>query len=94
MKSKYKDKRYTLMLSSGSFLALLLSVSAHVCAEDQTVDTSVVKSIEEEIIERTERSIGLVITHENIRLVGPSGEEIHDFLYPAPEDDNVLTRAN
>jgi len=94
MKPKYKDKRHTLMLSSGSFLALLFSLSPHVCAEDQTVDRSVVESKEEKTIERTERSIGSEITHENVRLVGPSGEEIHDFLYPAPKDDNVLTRAN
>lgn len=93
MKTKYKHRRRTLLVP-GFCLALLLSVSPHLCAEDQAGDRPAVESKEEKTIERTERSIGPEITHENVRLVGPSSEEIHDFLYPAPEDGNILTRAN
>lgn len=82
------------MVSGGFFLALLLSAAAPVYAENQPTDRPADRIKEEEIITRNEESMRADTTRDSARMVGPSGEEIHDFLYPTAEDDKLLTRAN
>ncbi len=93
MKTKFKI-RHTLFASGGFFFALLLSPPAHVYAEDTDADKPRVQSKEEETFKRNEEPIRSGTTRDLAQRVGPSGEEIHDFLYPTREDDKVLTRAN
>jgi hypothetical protein len=93
MKTKSKHP-CTLLVSGGFFLALLLSAAAPIYAEDRPIDRPADRIKEEEIITRNEESMRADTTRDSTRMVGPSGEEIHDFLYPVPEDDKVLTRAN
>ena len=90
MKTKYKHKRRTLMVSSGLFLALLLGAAANGYADDHAADRPTVETKEGKDIKRKEPAT----LRDTARLVGPSGEEIHDFLYPTSEDGKVLTRAN
>jgi hypothetical protein len=73
---------------------MLLSAGAHVYAEDTDADKLKVHTKEEETVKRNEKPVEPDTTASSARMVGPSGEEIHDFLYPTREDDKVLTRAN
>jgi hypothetical protein len=93
MKTKSKSRRNVLG-SSGFFLILLLSSAARVYAEDRASNRPAGQTKEEETIMRNEEPMRTETTRNNAGLVGPSGEEIHDFLYPTAEDDKVLTRAN
>ena len=91
MKTNYQKRRTTL-LSGGCFLALLASVFPVIFAEDQPGHIPAVEPkdsfVKDEQSKETER------TRKAVCLVGPSGEEIHDFLYPAPENPQVITSAN
>ena len=78
------------MVSSGIFLALMLGAAANVYADDHAADRPAVETKEGKDIKRKEPAT----PRDTARLVGPSAEEIHDFLYPTPEDGGVLTRAN
>ena len=93
MKTKSKSHR-TLLVFRGFFLALLLSANAHIYAEDRATGKPAVQTKEEDTIKRNEQPMPPDISRDSPRLVGPSGEEIHDFLYPTSEDAKVLTRAN
>lgn len=62
-------------------------------AENRTADRPAIEPKEEKI-KRNQQPMESDTTGDNISLVGPSAEEIHDFLYPTREDDKVLTRAN
>ena len=93
MKTKSKGP-CTLLVSRGLFLALLLSAAAPMYAEDRPTDRPADRIKEEKIITRNEESMRGDTTRDSTHMVGPSGEEIHDFLYPTPDDDKVLTRAN
>jgi hypothetical protein len=42
----------------------------------------------------TERSISPDTIPHNLGLIGPSGQEIHDFLYPTVDDGKVVIPAN
>ncbi|HUC99761.1 MAG TPA: hypothetical protein VMR88_14825 [Candidatus Polarisedimenticolaceae bacterium] len=91
MKTNYQ-KRHTTFLSSGCFLALLVSVFPVIFAEDQPADTAAVEH--NDTIVSNEQAMAPDTTRETIGLVGPSAEEIHDFLYPAPENRKTITSAN
>jgi hypothetical protein len=93
MKTKSKSRRNVLG-SSGFFLVLLLSSAARVYADDRASDRPAGQTKEEEPITRNEEPMRTDTTGNTAGLVGPSGEEIHDFLYPTAEDDKLLTRAN
>ena len=93
MKTKSEIHR-TLLVLGGFFLALPLSGAAHVQAEDRATDRTAVQTTEKETSKRNEEPMGPDISRDTAPLVGPSGEEIHDFLYPVIEDDKLLIRAN
>jgi hypothetical protein len=93
MKTKSKSHR-NLLLSGAFFLALPLSAAAQVQAEDRTADKAAVQTTEKETSKKNEEPMRPDISRDTARLVGPSGEEIHDFLYPMIEDDKHLIRAN
>ena len=94
MKTKYYKRRRTLLVSSGIFLALMLGAAANVYADDQAADRPAVETKEGKNTKRNEQPMEPATPRDTARLVGPSAEEIHDFLYPTPEDGGVLTRAN
>ena len=94
MKTKYYKRRRTLLVSGGFFLALLLSAAANGYANDHATDRPAVEAKEGKDTRRSEQPTEPATPRDTARLVGPSAEEIHDFLYPAPEDGNALTRAN
>ena len=93
MKTKSKS-HLTLLVSGGLFLALPLSAAAHVQAEDRGTDRASVQTTEKETSKRNEEPMRPDISRDTAPLLGPSGEEIHDFLYPVTEDDKLLIRAN
>ena len=93
MKTKYYKRRSTLLVSGGFFLALLFG-AANVYGDDHAADRPAVETKEGKTIKRNERPMEPATPRDTARLVGPSAEEIHDFLYPTPEDGGVLTRAN
>ena len=93
MKPKSKTHR-NLLRSGGFLLVLLLSSFPGVCAEDRASDRAAGQTKEEETITRNEEPMRTDITSNTAGLVGPSGEEIHDFLYPTSEDDKLVRRAN
>jgi hypothetical protein len=93
VKTKYKQRRRAVLVLGGFFLALMLGVSSDLYAENRTADRPAIEPKEEKI-KRDQQPMESDTTGDNISLVGPSAEEIHDFLYPTREDDKVLTRAN
>ena len=93
MKTKYKHKGRILMVSGGFFLALL-GAAPNVYADDRAADRPAVDTTEAKNIKRNEQPTEPATTRDITHLVGPSGEEIHDFLYPAPENPQVVTSAN
>lgn len=94
MKTKFTQRHRTLLVSGGLFSALLLSAAANVYADDQPADRPAVETKEGKDTKRNEPPLEPATPRDTARLVGPSAEQIHDFLYPAPEDGKVLTRAN
>ena len=92
MKTKYNQMRRTLLIFGGLFLALLLSDLPHLYAEEQGVDSPVVEAKEEKI--KRDQPMEPDNTRDTVHLVGPSGEEIHDFLYPTTENREVVTPVN
>jgi hypothetical protein len=92
VKAKYNRRRRAVLVSGGFFLALMLGVSSDLYAEDRTPYRPAVepkdKIVDKEQSKEPERA------RESVGLVGPSGEEIHDFVYPAPEKPRVVTSAN
>jgi hypothetical protein len=94
MKKEFSQRRRTLLVSGGLFSALLIGAAAHIYADDRAADRPAVDTTEGKNIRRNEQPIEPAVTRNTARLVGPSGEEIHDFLYPAPENPQVITSAN
>jgi hypothetical protein len=94
MKTRFNQRRRTLLVSGGLFSALLLSGLPHIYAyaEDWAVDSPFVELKEEKI--KRNQPMEPDTTRGTLPLVGPSGEEIHDFLYPMPRDGEVVTPAN
>lgn len=93
MKTKSKS-HLTLLVSGGFLLALPLSAAAHVQAEDLATDKRSIQTTEKETSKRNEEPKRSDTSRDTAPLLGPSGEEIHDFLYPVIEDDKLLIRAN
>jgi hypothetical protein len=97
VKTKNNRCRRNLSVSGGFLLALLLSDFSDIHAEDQAIDNPIVEPRLDKKIPRNEHlTESDTIRHtrrHTIPMVGPSGEEIHDFLYPMPKDE-VVTSAN
>ena len=92
MKTKIPQRRRSLLVSGGLFLALLLSAFPDICAEDRGAGSPVVEA--KDNVKRNEQPKEPETSYDNIHLVGPSSAEIHDFLYPAPNDGKVVKQAN
>ena len=88
VKTNYQKCRTTL-ISGGCFLALVVSVFPVIFAEDQPAHKPAVEPRDK--IVNDEQSREPKRTRETVPLVGPSVEEILDFLYPAPENPQVIT---
>ena len=80
------------MVSGGFFLALLREFP-HLYAEDQGTDRAVIEA-EDKNIKTNEQPTEPDNTRETVHLVGPSGEEIHDFLYAPPENRKIVIQAH
>jgi len=93
MKTKFSQRRRTLLVFGGLFSALLLGDLPHLYAEDQGADSPVVEA-KEKNIKANEQPMAPDSPRGTLPLVGPSGEEIHDFLYPTTENRKVVTSAN
>ncbi len=91
MKKRYKQYAGPQLAAYGLWLALLLSGLPHIYAEEQT-DSPSVEPKEEEIKGNEPRESDT--TRETITRVGPSGQDIHDFLYPMPKVGQAVTPAN
>jgi hypothetical protein len=94
MKKNFSQRRRTLLVSGGLFSALLLGAAANVYADDHEADRPAVENKQSNDIKRTKQLMETATPGDTARLIGPSAEEIHDLLYPTPEDAGVLTRAN
>jgi hypothetical protein len=94
MKTKFSQRRRTLLVSGGLFSALLLGAAANVYVDDHAADRPAVEKKEGKVTRRHEQLMEPATPRDTARLVGPSAEQIHNFLYPTPEDGGVLTRAN
>ncbi len=91
MKKRYKQYAGPQLAAYGLLLALLLSGLPHIYAEEGPDSASAEPN--EEKVKRNQPTESDSI-RKSISLVGPSGEEIHDFLYPMPKDGEVITQAN
>lgn len=94
MKKKNNRWRRNVLVSGGFFLALLLSDLPQMHAEDRKADNPLVEPKVGKAIKENEQPMEPAISRDSIHMVGPSGEEIHDFLYPTPNDGKVVTPAN
>jgi hypothetical protein len=87
-KIKYQVVHDAFVASSWLFLAAIVSCFPNVFAEERRADSSVVEFKEETYIRSNGQPATPKSIHRTTRLVGPSAEEIHDFLYPLVEDGN------
>ena len=94
MKTNHNQSRRTRTISNGVILALLLTNLPGMYAEDRRADNPVVESRLEKNIPRNQQATESETRRHSIGMVGPSGEEIHDFLYPTPEDGEAVTPIN
>ena len=95
MNTKYKDSGRALLVSSWLFLALLDGHSPSLYAEERQSGSSVIECKETETTNKNGQPTVSIHPRKTLtRLVGPSAEEIHDFLYPPVEDCKVSTPAN
>jgi hypothetical protein len=92
VKTNHNRRRGTPFVSGGLVLALLLSGLPDISAEERATDGPSIKPKEEKI--KRNQAMEPDITDGIFPLVGPSGEEIHDFLYPTPRDGQVVRPAN
>jgi hypothetical protein len=85
-----------MILLAALLLSLPVSDAAGVRRDDRkdVATNQIVEPKEDRNTNITERSISPDILPENSGLVGPSGEEIHDFLYPTVDDGKVVIPAN
>ena len=83
------------MIPNGVILALLLSVfRGGIYAEDQAAKSTVVEPRLDKNLTLNEDPTESDTRRHRIPMVGPSAEEMHDFLYPTPKDSEVVTSAN
>jgi hypothetical protein len=90
MKTKYQRRR-TFVLFSGFSLAMTLGYLPDLYADGRKADSPVVEAEEEKNIKTKEQPVE---PGNTFGLIGPSGQEIHDFLYPTLRDGKVVTPAN
>ena len=93
MRTNCKQKRRTLSIGNGALLSLLLSFPG-IYAQDQRANSKVVESTVEKDLPKNQDPIELDTTRRGLPMVGPSAQEIHDFLYPIPKDVKVVRPAN
>lgn len=91
MKTKYNQMRRTLLVCSG--LLALLSEFPQLYADEGKTDRPVVEA-KDRNIKTSEQPMEPDNTPDTVHLVGPSAEEIHDFLYPPAANRNVVTATN
>jgi hypothetical protein len=82
------------MILNSVILALLLNAFSGTDAEDQPANSKVVESTVEKNLPRNEQPSESDTIRHNGAMVGPSAQEIHDFLYPMPKDVKVVRPAN
>jgi hypothetical protein len=92
VETNHNRRRSTPFVSGGLFLALVLSGWPHISAEERATDGPSVEPKEEKI--KRNQAMEPDITDGILPLVGPSGEKIHDFLYPTLRDGKVVRPAN
>ena len=81
------------LVSGGLYLALLISASPHLNADDQQAGRHVAED-NEKSIEANEQLMEPHNRRDTVTLVGPSSQEIHDFLYPSPNAGEAVRPAN
>lgn len=95
MKTNHNRSRRTRMIANGVILALLLSAfRGGIYAEDQPANSKVIESKVEKDLPKNGDPIELDTNRHNVPMIGPSAQEIHDFLYPMPKDVKVVRPAN
>jgi hypothetical protein len=94
MKKRYKQYAGPQLAACGLLLALLLSGLPHIdaYAEDLATDSPFIE-LKDDKIKRNPPTESDTI-HNAIHMVGPSGQDIHDFLYPMPKVDEAVTPDN
>ena len=92
MKINQKHRRGTLLIAGWMLVAIVLGTTAPLRSDDERRDTSTSAAGEAQRIKRNEEHAQMNNTRETTGLVGPSGEEIHDFLYPPIQDEKAVTR--
>ena len=91
MKIEQKHRRGTLLIASWLLIAIVLGTAAPLRSDDERRDTSPSATEETQTIKRNEEHAQTKKAREITGLVGPSAEEIHDFLYPPLQDDKAVT---
>ena len=94
MTTKCNQRRRALLIPKGLLLALLLSGFSDIEAGDRPANSKVVECTVKKNLPKNEDPIESDTTRYNVPMVGPSAQEIHDFLYPVPEDVKVVRPAN
>jgi hypothetical protein len=94
VKTKGQQRRRALSVSSAFFLALLLGHFPHLSAEERRADRLIVEPSERKTLKTNEAPMKPESAHEPMGLVGPSAQQIHDFLYPPAKDDKVVGPMN
>jgi hypothetical protein len=92
VKTNHNQSRRTRMVSNGVILTLLLTNLPDMYADDQRGDNKVVESKLENNIPGYQQPMESETSRRD--MVGPSGEEIHDFLYPPPKDSEAVRPVN
>jgi hypothetical protein len=92
VKINQKHRRETLLIASWLSVAVMLSTAASLHSDDRPRDTSASATEEAQRLNRNKESVQPNNPRETIGLVGPSAEEIHEFLYPAIQHDKAVTR--
>jgi hypothetical protein len=92
MKIEQKHRRGTLLIASWLLIAIVLGTAAPLRSDDERRDTSTSATEEAQRIKRNEEHAQTKNAREPTGLVGPSAEEIHDFLYPPIQDEKAVTR--
>ena len=92
VKINQKHRRGTLLIASWLSVAIMLSTADSLHSDDGPRDTSAGATKEAQSLNRNKEPVQPNNTPETTGLVGPSAEEIHEFLYPAIQDDKAVTR--
>jgi hypothetical protein len=91
---KTKHTYWHCALIFSGFVALAGSRSPYLYAEDRLAGSASVEAKEAQLFERDEQPRPPAKARHSTRMVGPSAEEIHDFLYPPSVERNISPGAN